>query len=219
MTMRFLPMAMAAMLVSGSLAGQSNEQGALAQMRRFPAYQQAILRVYQGYERGLSTHCPKLDLDVTTARAALHGPLRLDAEGHIVNGGWTERTDGIACGEKRRYAAFVVFKDGTPAVYPLLPGDSYASPVLQRDATLVVLAGVKAMSASCPPEVLDTALPDGATKREGMPWNEKWTVRSCEKLYLVLMHFVPDQTGTGINVNAAETVELPGKAPRLSHPP
>jgi hypothetical protein len=46
-----------------------------------------------------------------------------------------------------------------------------------------------------------------------MPWNEKWTVRSCGKLYLVLMHFVPDQTGTGINVNPAETVDLPGKAP------
>lgn len=208
--MRLVPVAIVAALMSSALAAQSNEQGALDQMRHFPSYQQTIQKVYQDYESGLSTHCPKIDLDMGTARARVLSPLQLNVEGHIVNGGWTEGIEGSACGEHRRYKALVVFKDGQPAVYPALPGDSYASPVLQRDAMLQVAGVVGAAGASCQPDVIDTTLPDGEPQKAGMPWTEHWTVRSCEKRYLVPMHFVPDATGTGINVKPAEVVELPG---------
>jgi len=207
--MRLSPVLMAAMLASSPLAAQPDEQVALDQMRNFPAYLEAIQKVYQEYESGLSTHCPRIDLDLASARAKLYGPLQLDAEGRIENAIWTEQIRGTACGEQRRYTALVLFKQGEPLIYSQLPGDSYASPMLQRDAMLQVAGGVGAAGATCTPEVLDTALSNGIPESAGEPWSEKWTVRSCKKRYLVPVHFVPDATGTGINVKAAEIVELP----------
>lgn len=150
---------MAVMLLGGSGAGQQGEQAALDQMRRFPAYQQALLRVYQRYESGLPAHCQSTDVDPGTGRAKVISPLQLDARGHIVSGAWTEQMQGIACGEKRHYTALVIFKDGTPGLYPMLPGDSYASPLLQHDAMFQVAAALGAFGGTCLPEVIDTALP------------------------------------------------------------
>ena len=67
------------------------------------------------------------------------------------------------------------------------------------------------LGTSCSADVIDTVLPNGEPAREGLPWDEKWTVRGCGKLYLMTLHFVPDATGTGINISGKETVNLPGK--------
>jgi hypothetical protein len=196
-----------------ALFGQQNQQQSLDAMRNFPAYQEAVLKVYQGYESGLSTHCPKIDLDMATRHAKVYAPIQIDAEGHITNGVWVERANGVACGEKRHYSALVIFKEGKPELYSLLPGDSYATPLLQHDAMLQVASAVAAAGAgtSCSPDVIDTALPNGEPAHEGLPWDEKWTVRGCGKLYLLTLHFVPDSTGTGINISPKETVNLPSK--------
>lgn len=206
-----ISVAVAAVLMSGALAAQSSEPDALDQMRHFSPYRQAIQKVYQEFESSLSTHCPQIALDMNSGRAKVFAPLQLDAHGHIASGGWTEQIEGVACGEQRRYTAFVMFKDGVPSVYALLPGDSYASAVLQHDAMLQLAGAVAAVGASCPPDVLDTVLPAGEPKDASMAWDENWTVRSCGKLYRVPMHFVPDETGTGINVKPAEIVSLPAR--------
>ncbi len=208
--MRILVAAIA-VFMSGAVVAQSNQQEALDQMRRFSPYQQAVKKVYQEYESSLSTHCPQIVLDMVTSRAKVFAPLQLDASGLIVKGGWTEQIEGVACGEKRRYTAVVVFKDGTPSVYASLPGDSYASPVLQHDAMLQLAGAMGAMGASCRSDVLDTRLPAGAPSGAHAAWDEQWTVRSCDKRYRVPMHFAPDETGTGINVKPAEIISLSDK--------
>lgn len=205
----------AMLLATGLLASPaavSPEQVALEQMRQMPAYQQTIDRIYQGYESRLSTHCEAIDLDNASRHAHVTLPLQVDASGYIVRGSWTERTDGVACGEKRRYSAVVVFFDGKPKIFPLWPGDSFADPILQQDAMVQVGAAITvAGGGACPPEVLDTALPHGIPKGKGLAWEEKWTVRSCEQRYLVSVHFVLDATGTGINISPKDIVALPGK--------
>ncbi len=208
--MRILVAAIAVSM-SGALAAQASGQDALGQMRHFSLYQQAVQKVYQEYESGLSTRCPRIALDMSSSHATVLVPLQLDANGHIASGAWTERTEGVACGESRRYTAFVTFRDGTPSVYALLPGDSYASPLLQRDAKQQLASAMAVVGSSCPSDVIDTVLPAGTPKDPGMAWDEKWSVRSCGKLYLVPMHFVPDRTGTGINVKPAEIVSLSGR--------
>lgn len=203
---------MVGMLLGGSVAAPQGEQAALDQMRHFPAYQRALLRVYQRYESGFPAHCQSAAVEPGTGRAKVVHPLQLDARGRIVSGAWTEQLQGIACGERRHYNALVIFKEGTPSLYPMLPGDSYASPLLQHDAIFQVAAALGAVSGTCLPEVIDTALPEGAPANVGVAWNEKWTVRNCTGLYLVPVHFVPDATGTGIHVTLNEIVQVSGKS-------
>lgn len=180
----------------------------LDQMRHFASYQDAVQGVYRQYESALSGHCTTIDLDPTTARARIELPLEVNEQGHIVSGIWTEQTRGVACGETRRYTALVIFKDGTPRVLPVFPGDSFASPVLQRDALVSVASAMTVKGARCVPEVLDTALPQGVPASAGTAWNETWTVRSCDESYRVPIRFVPDATGTGFDIDPKTITRL-----------
>jgi hypothetical protein len=142
---------------------------------------------------------------MNTSQAKAYGAIQTDANGNIVNAQWKEKTDGVACGEKRSYAAWVTIKDRKTEVLALFPGQSAAGPELQHDA--VQYAGMGASVASgCQVDVLDTSLPNGEPKGPGMPWDEKWMVRACGKKSVVTMHFVPDAQGMKINVNPKETV-------------
>ena len=194
-------------LLCVSVYGQQSTPQALDLIRSSPGYQQAVLRTYQSYESGLSTHCEKIDLDMATRQAKVYGAMQTDDNGDIVSGVWKELTQGVACGEKRLYAALVIIKAGKPGVYSLLPGYSYASPLLQHDAMQYVSIGAM-VGKGCALDVIDTILPSGEPKGSGIPWDEKWTVRGCGKRYLVTVHFLPDETGTTIHVSPQETVAL-----------
>lgn len=179
------------------------DQLALEQMRDYAPYRETVQKVYSQYEAGLSGHCTTIDLDQATARARIERPLEVDEQGQIASGIWTEQTQGVACGEKRRYTALVIFKDGQPNVLPVFPGDSYASPSLQLDTLVSVASAIAVQGAKCVPEVLDTTLPQGVPDKTRAPWNEAWTVRSCDAIYRVPVRFVPDATGTGFNMDPA----------------
>lgn len=184
------------------------DQLALDQMRHYAPYRAAVQGAYQKYEEALSGHCPSIDLDQATARARVELPLEVNEQGHIVNGIWTEQTQGVACGETRRYTALVIFKDSTPHVLPVFPGDSFASPALQHDALVSVASAMTVKGARCVPEVLDTVLPQGVPATAGAPWNETWTVRSCDQSYRVPIRFVPDATGTGFDIDPKTITQL-----------
>jgi hypothetical protein len=97
---------------------------------------------------------------------------------------------------------------GETQVLPLFPVDSYPGPLLQHDAVpfaAIAMRGGK----DCSLDVLDTATVETEPPAIGTPWSERWTVRSCGKRALVLVHFVPDATGTTIKVNSGETQAPP----------
>ena len=196
------------MLCASVVLAQDSKPRAFETIRSSDSYRQAVLGAYQDYENSLSTHCPKIDINMNTSEAKVSGTIQTDANGDIVNAQWKERTDGIACGEKRSYAAWVTMKDRKTEVLALFPGQSAAGPALQHDA--VQYAGVGANAAgSCQIDILDTALPNGEPTGPGVPWDEKWTVRACGKKSVVTMHFVPDATGMTVSVTPKETVALP----------
>jgi len=177
-------------------------------LRSSDSYRKAVADTYLSYESALSTHCPKLDINMNTSEAKVLGPFETDASGTIVTGSWKETTEGVACGEKRLYNASVVIAQGKSQVLSLFPGHSYASAVLQRDAVKFAAAGAKA-DEGCAADILNTELPDGEPAGPKLPWVEKWTIRACDKRSVVTIHFVPDTTGTTINVTLKETVALP----------
>jgi hypothetical protein len=188
-----------------SMAAQENNRPrAFDAIRSSDSYRQAVLGAYQEYESSLSTHCPKIDINMNTSEAKIYGTIETDANGNIVNAHWKEMTDGVACGEKRSYAASVTIQNGKTAVLALFPGQSAAGAVLQHDA--VQYAAVGAGAGSCPVDVLETSLPNGDPGGPGVAWEEKWTVRVCGKKSVVTIHFAPAAGGTTISVSPKETV-------------
>jgi hypothetical protein len=206
--MRVLLLALIILSGYGSVIAQDNPPRSYEEIRSSESYRKAVTEIYASYESSLSTHCPKVDVNMNTSEAKVLGPFQTDASGKIVNGHWKEMTDGVACGQKRLYNASVIIKDGQSQVLPLFPGHSYAGPQLQRDAVSYAAIGAAA-GEGCVADILDTALPDGEPSGEHAPWTEKWTVLACGKRSVVTIHFVPDATGTTIEVSPKETVALP----------
>jgi hypothetical protein len=207
--MRVLLLALIFLLgYDSSVRAQDVPPRAYDEVRSSDSYRKAIAEIYMSYESSLSTHCPKIDVNMNTSEAKVLGPFATDASGKIINGHWKETTDGVACGEKRLYNASVIIKDGRSQVEALFPGHSYAGPQLQRDAVSYAAIGAGA-GQGCVAEILDTALPDGEPSGPKLPWVEKWTVRACGKRAVVTIRFVPDATGTTIEVAPKKTVVLP----------
>jgi hypothetical protein len=206
--MRVLWLTAAVTALCVTTLAQQEMPRAFDMIRSSDSYRKAVLEVYQDYESRLSTHCPKIDINMNTSQAKVLGLIQTNEKGEIVNAHWKEMTDGVACGEKRSYAASVVIQGGKPAVYALFPGQSEAGVVLQHDAVQYAAIGAGA-DASCVVDVLETSLPNGERSDAKLPWDEKWTIRACGKRSVVTMHFVPDATGTTINVTPKETVALP----------
>jgi hypothetical protein len=206
--MRIFRLALIMSALCVTAVAQQDTPRAFDTIRSSDSYRKAVLGVYQDYESRLSTHCPKIDVNMNTSQAKVLGSIQTNENGDIVNAHWKEMTDGVACGEKRSYAASVVIQNGKPAVYALFPGQSAAGAVLQHDAVQYAAIGAGA-GVSCAVDVLETSLPNGEQSDTKLPWDEKWTIRACGKRSLVTMHFVPDATGTTINVTPKETVTLP----------
>jgi hypothetical protein len=206
--MRIFRLAVMMSVLCVTTAAQQDTPRAFDTIRSSDSYRQAVLGVYQDYESGLSTHCPKIDVNMNTSQAKVLGSIQTNANGDIVNAHWKEMTDGVACGEKRSYAASVVIQNGKTAVYGLFPGQSAAGAVLQHDAVQYAAIGAGA-DASCVVDVLETSLPNGEQSDTKLPWDEKWTIRACGKRSLVTMHFIPGATETTIKVTPKETVALP----------
>lgn len=207
--MHFSAILLATGLLASPGAAIQQEHVALEQVRTFPADRQAIVRAYQGYESGLSTHCDKIDRDDATRQVHVVVPLKLDAKGDILSGIWTEKTMGTACGEKRGYSALAIFDQNGPHLYSLWPGESNSSRVLQHDAMTTVSAAIAVAGGTCPVDVVNSAPPHGMPEVDGAPWEERWTAQSCEKRFLVTVHFLPDKTGTGFSLKPKYVVPLP----------
>lgn len=206
--MRLVPWFVLSLAVSLPGTAQQGAPSSLQTLRAAEPYQRAIAVTDQKYESSLSTRCLKVDLQLGVSQARVSGTLQTNAQGGIVNGTWTETTPGTACGVKRLYNVFVVIKDGKPGLYALFPGRSAATPLLQHDATTYVSIGANAPK-GCPVDIVNTDLPRGAPASARLPWEEKWTTSACGRHSLVTVHFIPDATGTTINVSPKETVPLP----------
>src|ERR1700679_1605003 len=155
--MRLLRLVLIVQVLCASAVAQESRPRAFDTIRSSDSYRQAVLGVYQDYESRLSTHCPKIDINMNTSEAKVYGSIQMDADGNILNASWKEMTEGVACGEKRSYAAWVTIQDRKTAVVALFPGQSAAGAELQHDA--VQYAAVGASAGACRGGGLKTGFP------------------------------------------------------------
>jgi len=181
---------------------------ALQTVRQSPGYRNAVQTVVQQYEASLRTHCATAQLEWDKAQVHLYPPTNLDEKGQLVNATWHETVPGSACGHHRRYNTITLIRDGKPSVLPLFPGESNAGPTLQQDSVTYVGSAIVArgVSSDCHVDILETQLPNGRPANDQTPWNERWRVDACGKQFFVTLHYIPDATGTTINVSPKETV-------------
>ena len=207
------PVILAAVAASlAAVAAHAQELPAIATVRNAPSFHAAAEGQFKGYEAGLSTHCEAITSDWSKATHLVYGKPQAGTDGGLVNATWVETVPGLACGEARRYRVLVIIRSGKASVISVLPGDSYASPQLQRDAQLPLagaVVGVVLKGQKCPVDVLDTNLVGSAPTASKQPWSELWTVRACGKRMSVPIQFVPDAVGDGTSIHIESKTVTP----------
>lgn len=207
----------ACVLLSGVAAAQTSAPDPVAAIiqknRVLPGFRQALQANFTKYESGLTTHCDKVELDWDAAHTQVLQRGTVLPSGQADGTVWEESVPGHACGESRDYRALIVLRAGGGQIQPLLPGDGWAGPLLERD-TMVQVAAAAAIYTHdrCPVDVIRTHLTEGKpSTNPKAPWTELWTVRSCGKQFGLPVTFTPDESGggTSMSVNATKAVPLP----------
>lgn len=177
-------------------------------------YRDSIRKSVLAYERGLGSHCKKVDLDFDSVdvRDRILAVLELDEEGKAVAGAWRESIPGTACNEKQKYNVQIDVTRWGLRFTPTFPGDASGDPELQNDTLKNIEINLQILriptSKSCDLEVLDTHLvgPSSTVLDSGVmsPWKESWKVRTCGKIYKVPITYIPDSRGTRISVGTSD---------------
>jgi len=186
-----------------------------AYLRQAPLYHLALAQLKRGQERSPG-YCPTMKLRSVHLLIA-QGP-QIDANGAIIGGAFRETWMGLDCGDAhpRLNVWTVVQPNRAPDVFLSYNGTSIADPRLQRDGYPMAMASANHRVPNCARmEVADThfdayegpPLPasGGRTVR---PWREAWLMIGCEHAVKVVMHFIPDSTGTSAASHPQESVLL-----------
>jgi hypothetical protein len=163
----------------------------------------------------LKNPCPSATFTITNI--TLLKELTFNDGGAISGGAWKYAIQENGCGVSRVLNVLaVVPKPQTLSTAPLLPGTSHADPILQKDAVLYAEIAAGAPEKDCDSNFIEQTefLKFGGAPLEGAkgsPWDELWTLRGCTRRAQVVMHFIPDRTGTTISTTKTETKFLPIK--------
>jgi hypothetical protein len=163
--------------------------------------------------------CAKMDF-ATTGEIKFIVPVKPDQHGGVADGAWIDRIRGAGCEAHRHFNIFTIVKNSEVKRVALLPGDTRADPLLQRDAQTGVVQRLTVDLRDCAPEqrqkfhIVDTRVDRIAgplaedpqrPPRERRPWKETWVVAVCGKVLELPVHFVPDRTGTTYTFDPAVT--------------
>lgn len=111
------------------------------------------------------------------------------------SGAWIHRVPGNTCGKRRTFNILVEFGDQGPLLGLLLPGETLAHPLLQKDALRAAESACRLKAKECEvPLVIDTVQ---AGPMRGVPggWVEYWYFDACGQIVVVSMLFAPDGQG------------------------
>jgi ribosomal protein S6 len=186
----------------------------ISQRRAAPEYRDSIRESVLAYEKSLDAHCNDvvLDFDSAGVRDKILDLLNLDDKGVAIEGIWREIVPGSACGEPRRLTVQVdVTRQGLHYT-ALFPGESDCDSELQQDTLKNIELNFQALriqkKKSCHLEVVETHLvgPEATMQDNGIlsQWKESWDVRTCGKVYVVPLTYIPDNHGTSISVATSE---------------
>jgi hypothetical protein len=134
----------------------------------------------------------------------IYVPVQFGKDGEPISGEWREGVVASGCGAPITLNILTrITAPATLATGFLLPGDTIADPILQNYAQSFALKAAGGLPAGCEDGYVantafsgyDSSNPNG----NGGPWKEIWTLALCGPPKRVLMHFIPDATGTTIN--------------------
>jgi hypothetical protein len=182
--------------------------------RMAPDYRSSIRESILAYENGLDIHCKDvaLDFDSADVRDRILALLEVDDKGTAIAGAWRETIPGTACDEKRRFTVQVYVARQGLRFITTFPGEADGNPELQQDTLKNIEMDFQILrfvtKRSCHLEVIDTHLiGERSTMQDNgllSPWQESWDVRTCGKVYVVPIKFIPDKSGTSISVSLTE---------------
>lgn len=178
-----------------------------------PETRQAITDAVNGQVAEQSPGCTSVAI-ADDAKITIHSPIAFAEGAEAPNAGsWTESMTVDACGATHVHNIESIAQDGGVEVVPRLNGTTRTDIALQNDAAGYALMGasLKLKDACDDKSVVDTALVDFegdpiANAKDGpqsRAWREEWTVQACKKEIVVPVLFTPDDTGTGISVDAS----------------
>jgi hypothetical protein len=118
---------------------------------------------------------------------------------------WIERFN-VVCKQPLTRTLLVLMKDDKPQAMPLLPGTTVADPSLQVDASnIVTTAAMTRSKTNCEEAGISDTEVTKAPPEGGGPWQERWTVITCEVPQEIDVNFTPSADGgTDISVVASE---------------
>jgi len=150
------------------------------------------------------------------------GAPQFDAAGNLLSGLIKEQFAASGCGKHRLENIFTGVKDGRIFVVAKIPGTTHADPLLVHDTLMEAYQAAAMRIGSCQKvRFVDTSFeafegePNPRAKSQmngGRPWREIWTLDICGSPTQVIIHYIPDETGTTI-VSGPITPQTPPVSP------
>ncbi|WP_044564426.1 hypothetical protein [Azospirillum sp. B4] len=195
----------------------ADDQANTARLFADPGVRQMTLATAQQSAVVMNNPCPGAQATASTD-VAVFQPLVFDAAGQLLTGIWRQRVTLAGCGVTRTLNVLGWRQAGQAiSMGALLPGDTHADVLLQRDAIPLVDQLLKvtpgATEEGCAREyVADTRFVDReaapAPGGKSPPWREVWTLHTCTRKIEVPIRFIPDATGTTITPGPQTAVKV-----------
>ncbi len=134
-------------------------------------------------------------------------PVQFAKNGEPISGEWREGLVASGCGAPITLNVLTqITAPATLATGYLLPGATIADPILQNYAQSFALKAAGGLPPGCQDGyVANTEFAGYDDPKAGPaigPWKEIWTLDLCAPPKRVLMHFIPDASGTTIQASA-----------------
>lgn len=175
---------------------------------------EALLAVGRAQTAGAS--CSNVVLDFIEPPTAF-SRLRFE-NGRLVEGAWIQPLRAAGCGATGRLSVLTIVAPGKPVErLGLLPGDTFADPILQRDGVRFADAVARASVRGCERSQIMNTRFAGSREEAGAlladlrsvgratkPWTEAWQMSACGKTVMVRIQFIPNDRGTAISAAPVE---------------
>jgi hypothetical protein len=179
-----------------------------------PTLLQSVINTAKKSAVIINNPCPSAKFSLND-KLAIYKPLIFDEAGTITGGAWKYVVQEEGCGATRTLNVLsIIANPKSLSTTPLLPGTTHADPLLQKDAVRYAVIATGGPEKNCKTgyiEQTEFLKYEGAPLEgaKGAPWQELWTITSCTQKAQVIVHFIPDKTGTSITTNLTETKFIP----------